>query len=87
MAQAIQSAEATIAQHCEYDLPTMPLRVGAEEDPLVRGEIRGRWTTRDAHLLAALFSSMRYVMKAATGSDKVPPATSRQRPCRRSWPT
>jgi TolB protein len=80
LAQAIQSAETTIAQRCEYDLPTIPLRVGSEEDPLVRGEIRGRWTTRDAHLLAALFSSMRHVMKAVAGSDKVPPATSQAAP-------
>ena len=42
----------------------------------MRGDVRGRWTTRDAHLLAALFSSMRYVMKAATSSEKVPPPGS-----------
>jgi TolB protein len=73
LAQAIQSADTAIAQRCEYDLPTLPLRVGAEDDPLLRGDVRGRWTTRDAHLLAALFSSMRYVMKVASSPEKVPP--------------
>ncbi len=73
LAQAIQSAEAVIAQRCEYDLPTLPLRVGAEDDPLLRGDVRGRWTTRDAHLLAAIFSSVRYVMKLASSPEKVPP--------------
>ncbi len=73
LAQAIQSAEAVVAQRCEYDLPTLPLRVGAEDDPLLRGDVRGRWTTRDAHLLAAIFSSMRYVMKLASSPEKVPP--------------
>ncbi len=80
MAMAIQSAETVVAQRCEYDLPTLPLRIGAEEDPLLRGEVRGRWTLRDAHLLAALFSSMRYVMKAATSSEKVPPPGSAAAP-------
>ena len=73
LAQAIESADTAIAQRCEYDLPTLPLRVGAEDDPLLRGDVRGRWTTRDAHLLAALFSSMRYVMKVASSPQKVPP--------------
>ncbi len=72
MAQAVASAETVIAQQCEYDVPTLPLRIGAEADPLVRGDIRGRWTVRDAHLLAALFSSLRYVMKAVSKPEKVP---------------
>ena len=80
LAQAVASADAVIAQRCEYDLPTVPLRVGAEEDPLVRGDIRGRWTTRDAHLLAALFSSIRYVMKAVVDKAKIPPPGSAAAP-------
>ena len=46
----------------------------------MRGDIRGRWTTRDAHLLAALFSSMRYVMKAVVDKGKVPPPGSAAAP-------
>jgi|CZKU01.1.fsa_nt_gi TolB protein len=72
LADAVKAADAVIAGSCEYDLPTLPLRVGAEKDPILRGDVRGRWTVRDAHLLAALFSSMRYVMKGATSSKKVP---------------
>jgi len=73
LAQAIESANTVIAQRCEYDLPALPLRIGAQEDPLLRGDVRGLWTTRDAHLLAALFSSMRYVMHAVAAKEKIPP--------------
>ena len=76
MADAVRSADAVIARSCEYDLPTVPLRVGTERDPILRGDVRGRWTVRDAHLLAALFSSMRYVMKGATSSKKIPADSS-----------
>jgi TolB protein len=72
LAEATVSADRVIAQRCEYDLPTLPLRVGAEQDPLLRGDVRGRWTTRDAHLLAALFSSIRYVVKEVRAPEKVP---------------
>ncbi|HEX3769941.1 MAG TPA: hypothetical protein VHV30_03705 [Polyangiaceae bacterium] len=72
MADAIQAAETVIAQGCESDLPAVPLRIGAEQDPVLRGEIRGRWTVRDAHLVAAIFSSMRYVMNWAFHPKKIP---------------
>jgi Tol biopolymer transport system component len=67
------AAEAVIAQNCEYDLPQLPVRIGAEADPLLKGEARGRWTPRDAHLLAAIFSSMRYVMHTAIASRNLDP--------------
>lgn len=76
MADSIRAADTVIARSCEYDLPTLPLRIGAESDPLVRGDVRGRWTVRDAHLVAALFSSMRYVMQAAVKGGKSPPPGS-----------
>jgi TolB protein len=76
LADAVRAADTVIARSCEYDLPKVPLRVGAVKDPILDGEIRGRWTVRDAHLLAALFSSIRYVMKGATSSKKVPSDSS-----------
>jgi TolB protein len=70
-ARATQSAEAVVALSCEYDLPSVPLLVGTESDPILRGDVRGRWTPRDAHLLAAIFSSMHYLLDIATGSKPV----------------
>jgi TolB protein len=75
LGKAIQAADATIASRCEYGLPSVPLLIGAESDPIVRGDIRGQWTTRDAHLLAAIFSSMRYLLETGLASKKAPPAT------------
>jgi Tol biopolymer transport system component len=72
MDEADRSADTVIANRCEFDLPSMPVLVGNAADPLLRGEARGHWTVRDAHLLAAIFSSMRYVMKAAVESKKPP---------------
>jgi TolB protein len=68
LARATQAADAVIAQGCEYDLPSLPLRVGVIQDPLLQGDVRGRWTVRDAHLLAALFESMQHVLEAVTAS-------------------
>ncbi len=80
LAQAAQAAEPVIAHACEYDLPTLPVLLGVPEDPLLRGDIRGHWTVRDAHLLAAMFESMQYVLEAAVASGPKkrapPPAPS-----------
>jgi Tol biopolymer transport system component len=58
--EAAQAADATIAGGCEYTVPSVPIRLGAAEDPILDGEIRGVWTPRDAHLLAAIFAALRY---------------------------
>ncbi len=73
LAAANRAADAVIAQSCEYDVPTIPLRVGAEEDPLLRGEVRGHWTPRDAHLLAAIFDSTRYILKTVIAPRDMTP--------------
>jgi Tol biopolymer transport system component len=75
LARAIQAADAAIAGNCEYAVPTVPLLIGAASDPLVRGDIRGQWTTRDAHLLDAIFNAMRYLLETGLASKKAPPAT------------
>ncbi len=68
LTQATEAADAAIAQACEYDLPSLPLLIGVPEDPLLQGDVRGHWTVRDAHLLAAVFDSMQYVLETATAS-------------------
>lgn len=69
LARAAEAADPVIAQSCEYDLPTLPLLIGFTQDPLLRGDVRGHWTVRDAHLLAALFDSMQYVLESAIESQ------------------
>ncbi|MGH7270821.1 MAG: hypothetical protein ACREJ3_10365, partial [Polyangiaceae bacterium] len=64
LAAATTSAEAVTAGQCELDLPKLPVLIGDAADPILLGEARGRWTTRDAHLLAALFYSIRYGLQA-----------------------
>jgi TolB protein len=76
LTRAARSADAAIATNCQYDLPTVPLLVGSPDDPLVRGDIRGRWTQRDAHFLAALFESMSYVLAIETGKKAAAPAAA-----------
>jgi Tol biopolymer transport system component len=73
MTDAHDAAEDVIAGRCEWDLPKLPVLLGSSEDPLMRGEARGRWTTRDAHLIAAIFSSMQYVMHTAIASRNMDP--------------
>jgi Tol biopolymer transport system component len=68
--RAERSADAVVAMACEYDLPTVPLLVGAPDDPILRGDVRGRWTVRDAHLLAAIFDSMSYLLETGLGAKK-----------------
>jgi Tol biopolymer transport system component len=57
-------AESAIAKSCQFDLPTLPFRMGDAEDPVVLGEIRGLWTIRDAHMVAALLYSISYGLQA-----------------------
>jgi Tol biopolymer transport system component len=70
---ATKSAETVTARQCEWDLPKLPFRMGDAADPIVDGEIRGRWTTRDAHLIAALFDSVSYGLQAEFFPQAVPP--------------
>jgi Tol biopolymer transport system component len=70
---AIASAEIVTARQCEFDLPKLPFVLGDRDDPIVDGEIRGRWTTRDAHMLAALFDSISYGLQAEFAPKPVPP--------------
>jgi Tol biopolymer transport system component len=73
LAYATESADAVIGMNCTYDLPTAPLLVGSADDPIVRGDIRGRWTVRDAHLLAAVFTSMSYMLAIETATKTAAP--------------
>jgi Tol biopolymer transport system component len=70
---AIASAETVTKQGCEFDLPKMPFVMGDADDPIVSGEIRGRWTKRDAHMMAALFDSISYGLQALFNPQAVPP--------------
>jgi Tol biopolymer transport system component len=69
---AIASAETVTARQCEFDLPKLPFVMGDAADPIVNGEIRGRWTTRDAHMMAALFDSISYGLQAEFNPKPVP---------------
>jgi len=75
LARAIQAADATIAGKCEYAIPSVPLLIGDSSDPILRGDIRGQWTTRDAHLVGAIFGAMSYLLETGLASKKAPPAT------------
>jgi Tol biopolymer transport system component len=70
---AENAAEAVTSRQCEFDLPALPIRIGDAPDPILLGEIRGHWTTRDAHLLGALFYSVRYGLQADFNPQPVPP--------------
>jgi Tol biopolymer transport system component len=70
---AIHSAEVTSARQCEFDLPTLPLLIGDTDDPIVDAEVRGHWTVRDAHMLAAIFDSISYGLQAQFSPQAVPP--------------
>ena len=54
-------------------MPKLPLVMGDAADPILNGEVRGRWTTRDAHVLAALFDSISYGLQAEFNAQPVPP--------------
>ncbi len=70
---AIAAAETVTTRQCEFDLPKLPLVMGDAADPILNGEIRGRWTTRDAHIMAALFDSISYGLQAEFNPQPVPP--------------
>jgi Tol biopolymer transport system component len=69
---AIAAAETVTTRQCEFDLPKLPLVMGDAADPILNGEIRGRWTTRDAHIMAALFDSISYGLQAEFSPQPVP---------------
>jgi len=69
---ATQAAEEVTSRSCEFDLPTLPLRIGDAADPVLLGDVRGIWTTRDAHMLAALFYSISYGLQAEFSPQAVP---------------
>ncbi len=71
--RATAAAEETTARNCELELPRVPLRIGDPADPFVNGEIRGTWTPRSAHLIAAILYSFRYMYKNVLGHEYVPP--------------
>jgi Tol biopolymer transport system component len=60
LTQATQAAEKVAANKCQFELPTLPLVMGDATDPVLNGEVRGLWTPRDAHMLAALFEATSY---------------------------
>jgi len=62
--QATTATEPVIAGQCQFYLPTLPLVLGDAADPVLTGEVRGFWTVRDAHMLAALFESISYGLQA-----------------------
>jgi Tol biopolymer transport system component len=70
---AITAAETVTTRQCEFDLPKLPFVMGDAADPILDGEIRGRWTTRDAHIMAALFDSISYGLQAEFNPQSVPP--------------
>jgi Tol biopolymer transport system component len=69
---AEQSAENVTTRQCQFYLPTLPLLMGDKADPVLQGEVRGLWTVRDAHMLAALFYSMSYGLAAMFSPSTVP---------------
>jgi hypothetical protein len=70
---AEQSAETTISKQCQIDLPVLPLRIGDQADPVLLGEVRGLWTLRDAHTIAALLYAISYGLQAEFMPQPVPP--------------
>lgn len=72
LSAAETSAETVVSKQCQFDLPKLPFRLGDPADPVVLGEVRGLWTPRDAHMLAALFYSMTYGLQADFNPQSVP---------------
>jgi len=64
LSAAETSAETTVSRQCQLNLPKLPLLIGDAPAPVVLGEVRGLWTPRDAHMLAALFYSITYGLQA-----------------------
>jgi Tol biopolymer transport system component len=66
------SGETVITKACDFNLPTLPLRMGDAADPVLLGDVRGQWTTRDAHMVAALLYSITYGLQAEFMPQAVP---------------
>jgi Tol biopolymer transport system component len=62
--QASTAAETVAAMQCTFNLPHLPLVLGESGGPVLTGDVRGIWTPRDAHLLAAIFESISYGLGA-----------------------
>jgi hypothetical protein len=72
LTQATTAAETVASMQCQFNLPSLPLLLGYAADPVLSGEVRGIWTTRDAHMLAALFESISYGLQAEFAPTPVP---------------
>lgn len=62
--EATTAAETVTTLQCQFTLPHLPLVLGESGGPVLTGDVRGLWTTRDAHMLAALFDSISYGLQA-----------------------
>jgi Tol biopolymer transport system component len=71
--EALGLAEQVAGLACEYDAPPIQLLIGDASDPIVRGEIRGTWTTRTALLLGAIHSALLYDFQVLVAPQPVPP--------------
>jgi Tol biopolymer transport system component len=67
------AVESVVTKGCQLEIPKVPLRIGEAADPVLLGEIRGLWTQRDAHLVAALLYSITYGLQAEF-MPKTPPS-------------
>ena len=75
---AASAADTVIAKNCETYLPVVPWTFGDGPNPLVKGEIRGWWTVRDAHLLDALLTAVNYDGLNNYTPQAVPPVPAGQ---------
>jgi Tol biopolymer transport system component len=73
LAAAEQAGETTISKQCQIDLPKLPLLMGDQADPVLKGEVRGLWTVRDAHMVTALLDAISYGLEADFNPQPVPP--------------
>jgi Tol biopolymer transport system component len=76
--QALELAQETAALSCEYTAPAVPLLIGDSTDPIVKGEIRGTWTTRTALLLGAIHSALLYDFQVLVAPQPVQPPPAGQ---------
>ncbi|HLK35761.1 MAG TPA: hypothetical protein VKU41_03340 [Polyangiaceae bacterium] len=71
---ALQAAEQVTSLGCEYNLATLPVLVGdVPTDPVVKGEVRGTWTTRTAALLGAAHAALLWDFAALAAPQPIPP--------------
>lgn len=75
---ALGLAEQAAQLGCEYDAPNIPLLIGDASDPILRGEVRGTWTTRTALLLGAIHSALLYNFQVLVAPQPVSPPPAGQ---------